>query len=276
MNTKQLMTRSVAFATALLLGAPLFAQPQTIIHWGGDHVSGSSNLNLLNAATADTGATRVWAPSIVTPTTNYSAPAGRIGPFSGTFQNTAAAASAFNALSVLNSGTADLINFRAGGSGDTNVKGLVYFVKSDFLNMSTSSIGLTGMTGTLNVNAQPSTTAEYRFAVLDSGNWYLSQTSTAVTGDFEISNFGTTNWGAWSVPSGPTPSPFAALPGSFTTAGEDLTNVQAVGFYFDSSRTGGQAQGSFASFQIIAIPEPGTLALLGIALGSLLLFRRKR
>ena len=30
-----------------------------------------------------------------------------------------------------------------------------------------------------------------------------------------------------------------------------------------------------STMQIVAIPEPGTLVLLGIALGSLLLFRRK-
>jgi hypothetical protein len=45
---------------------------------------------------------------------------------------------------------------------------------------------------------------------------------------------------------------------------------------FGGGNNSGSNIAAFDNFTVVAIPEPGTLALMGIALGSLLLFRRRR
>lgn len=55
-----------------------------------------------------------------------------------------------------------------------------------------------------------------------------------------------------------------------------LAATQTAEFRIYLANTDSQNMWHFNNFEVIAIPEPGTLVLVGIALGSLLLFRRRR
>jgi hypothetical protein len=60
---------------------------------------------------------------------------------------------------------------------------------------------------------------------------------------------------------------------------DDGTTVTGATFYtiiVDRQTIGDSFSGSLPAVQVTVIPEPGTLALVGIALGSLLLFRRRK
>jgi hypothetical protein len=64
--------------------------------------------------------------------------------------------------------------------------------------------------------------------------------------------------------------------GTWTTIGNATTNgISFDGLTLDLGRADSGTNVSISAIQIVAIPEPSTFALLGIALGSLLLFRRK-
>ena len=246
----------------------------TIVDWSGNYVGSGSSQNLNLGSSTDTSTTRTWEAAEITPGGTYEAPEGKTGPIFGAFEYTDNNGPRdFSLARIRRDDSNTPINFSAhGGVDSSNLKGLIYYTKSNFLNsMSSVPIGLTEMSGTLNVTDQ-SETAEYRFAVLNGTDWYLSSTTATDTGAFNIEDFGAINWGAWSMPEGST---FSATPSNYDVAGSTLTDVQAVGFYFDVSREG-QSRVEFESFQVVAIPEPGTLLLVGIALGSLLLFRRKR
>lgn len=59
----------------------------------------------------------------------------------------------------------------------------------------------------------------------------------------------------------------------------DFTKVTGIGIWFENERAGSSTSGlSFAVGEITfaAIPEPSTFALVGIALGTLLIFRRRK
>ena len=62
--------------------------------------------------------------------------------------------------------------------------------------------------------------------------------------------------------------------GVVATADTGVSNFSAISFQKGGS--GGQAGIQLDSIMVAAIPEPGTLVLVGIALGSLLVFRRKK
>jgi|GEM_PF-2438680 len=74
---------------------------------------------------------------------------------------------------------------------------------------------------------------------------------------------GSTNFGTVTFNIGGTSSGSYAL--------TDDVNFQAVGF-----GTPGSGDGLISDFQLVQVPEPGTLWLLGLGLSSLLWFRRKR
>lgn len=71
-----------------------------------------------------------------------------------------------------------------------------------------------------------------RMAVLNDGVWYLSQELRTGMTRFEILNASAAMWGAWEELKGAESLP--AVPVIFATSGSELTNIQAVGFYFSA------------------------------------------
>lgn len=72
---------------------------------------------------------------------------------------------------------------------------------------------------------------------------------------------------------------------SATIAGDSIianyvkfSGMSGASFTVDSINTEGKSDsaGLFTGMQVVAIPEPSTLALVGIALGAVMLFRRRR
>lgn len=110
---------------------------------------------------------------------------------------------------------------------------------------------------------------------LETNNWYALQTTielsanaTASLMSVELFDVGADGTGALGT----------------ALASVSATNVSLANGGFSGNLWagfgGGNNSGSnilaFDNFTVVAIPEPGTLALVGIALGSLLLFRRRR
>jgi hypothetical protein len=89
---------------------------------------------------------------------------------------------------------------------------------------------------------------------------------------------GTSVWNSGSVEVGP-----MRLPRTSVDHGYDLSNLslslsdnETAEFRLYTVHQGGSGQFLYvANMEAVVVPEPGTLALVGIALGSLLLFRRR-
>jgi hypothetical protein len=116
-----------------------------------------------------------------------------------------------------------------------------------------------------------------RAAINVGGTWYVSpeQTLTTTVDTYTI-DIQAANWSVLTV------NPGTAL--SIAATADTLAqlnasgDLQGVGVYVTTSTPGSGSgrQWRVDDLEITAIPEPGTLALVGIALGSLLLFRRKK
>lgn len=255
----------LAFATMGMVAA-VSADP--IIFWGGDYVSGTVNLNL--PASADDGNTRTWAYSDTTalsPSAGYTVPADRSGTFYGALQTVGTAdAIDFTAANIGNSAAGDFMRFTADGA---SMQGLIFFQRNDFLTGGSGSISVADLEGRLLLEENSPTDGTFRFAVLDGTDWYISQYETGSTVGGFTQSFSTVNWAAWD----PTGSTLPAVPETFETLSGDLTDVQAVGFYFNAER-GSQDRVGIREFEVI--PEPGTLGLLALGVLGLAAFRRTR
>ena len=129
-----------------------------------------------------------------------------------------------------------------------------------------------------------STNGQVRLAVEIGGNWYVgtdafSSTTATATAQMETQGqrateaFDTSaeNWADFSFTQGSSFDVFnSVLPRETALPSGDIT---AFGFYSYNPNDGGFEGTSIDSVQVI--PEPGTLALVAIALGCLLFFRRK-
>lgn len=70
---------------------------------------------------------------------------------------------------------------------------------------------------------------------------------------------------------------FAPVTYAFTTATSDIGLINGVGIAAERNNgTGDRVWSIVSSYEVIAIPEPGTIVLVGIALGSLVMFRRRK
>ncbi len=256
----------LALATVGLVTA-VSADP--IVFWGGDYVGGTVNLNL--PASTDDGNTRTWHYSdtvSLSPSTGYEAPAGRSEIFYGALQ-TVGTDSPIDliAANIGDSAAGDFIRLTAGGA---SMQGLIFFKKSDFLSGGSGNISASDLDVRLLLEENTPTDGTFRLALLDGSSWYISQYETGTTvGEF-TQPLNTVNWAAWDPTSGAIP----AVPATFDTEAGDLTDVQAIGFYFTAER-GGQDRVGIREFEVI--PEPATLGLLAMgALGLAALRRRMK
>ncbi len=274
---------ALAVGSVLLLTTNL-ASAAAIVHWGNStgYVTSSQNFNLPSAT--DNGSARTYqysATNPITPSSSYSTPADRTGPIYAALQNingTAAAAS-FGAASVADGDTAtDFLRIQGStpgaGNGDGNISGMFFFVKNNFLNnFNTGTLSLANVESfTSTISDYSGTSASFRLAVQNSGTWYLSATQATGAGTFSFSNVSSINYGIWD----PTGAPLNTSIGAFTNAATTLTDVQAFGLYFDVTRTDNAPRFRVEEFQVVAIPEPTTWALLAGGLTCMMFFRRRK
>lgn len=239
-----------------------------IVFWGGDYVSSTVNLSLPTPSTDDN--TRTWAYSDTTalsPSAGYAVPADRSGTFYGALQTVGSDNPVdFTAANVGASAAGDFLRFTAGGA---SMQGLIFFRKNDFLAGSSGSISVADLEARLLLDENSPTDGTFRFAVLDGTSWYISQYETGATVGGFTQSLNTVNWAAWDPTSGAIP----AVPATFETEAADLTDVQAIGFYFNAARTS-QDRVGIREFEVI--PEPGTLGLLALGVLGLMTWRRTR
>lgn len=274
---------------------PLTGSAQIVaVDWGGEMVTVSTDLNLGTATTVDDTRGYAQHSSTLSPTSGYTGT-----PFYGAIQNTVSTGAIdFASASVINA-TPDMFMVNSGfadGAGTTSsMRGLMYFKKADFANGldSTPSLALTNTTGALKFTIEQFQAnvsgRSVRFAILDSGNWYLSEaasTTNPTLGDppliFTLDNPASANWGLWSTSATPTielDGPPGS--GSFTIVGSTFGDIQAVGFFFDGAQSGTNPNTRLriSEFEAALIPEPSAAMLLllvggAVALGSLV--RRRR
>lgn len=275
-------------ASSLLL--PLSGLHAAVIgvDWGSSGtVTSDQQLNLPGFTDYDT--TRVWqqvGSTALTPASGYTGL-----PFYGIIQYS-------NGTSAGNLGSAIIMNRPAGvrdrfylqgvagGTGAKSLSGLVYVKKDDFMNglngaaplrfdeESTMSITISNFTA-----GAGSATRVVRLAVLNDGQWYVSNSYRSSTTTFTVTDLLTQKWALY-------PGDTAPLAGTsyneadYTVYGNELHNIEAVGVYFlNQNATATDARDfSFDQFQVsfaAPIPEPSTVALLGVAvLGAGLLKSR--
>ncbi|MCC5846457.1 MAG: PEP-CTERM sorting domain-containing protein [Verrucomicrobia bacterium] len=110
---------------------------------------------------------------------------------------------------------------------------------------------------------------------LETENWYALQASIALSADATASSMSVS---IFDVGADGT-DPLGAALASISASDVSLANGGFSGNLwagFGGGNNSGSNITAFDNFSVVAIPEPGTLVLLGIALGSLLLFRRRR
>jgi hypothetical protein len=267
----------LSYAVILLSASTLNAEGIAVVDWSGLYDTGSRSLAL--PSPTDNGGTRTYefsATNSIVPSSNYQPPSGKSNLFFGVLQNhqingtPANFGSAFVSPGDVNS----TIRIQ-GGSGDSSISGMIFFQKSGFLNgFESGSLALSELDASFNISDHAATSTTFRFSVQNGTNWYLSESAYTTNGNgtFSQEDLGSIQWGSWD----PTGAPINSAPTSFDTLGSSLTDVQSFGFYFNLERDTTTPRFRVDSYTVTAIPEPGTLALVGIALGSLLLLRRRK
>ncbi len=261
-----------ALATAALMGA---AQATTILNWGGDYVS--ANAQMVLGTPTDTGLKRTWAYSDTTaksPSSGYSGPT-----FYGALESESSAGPTdLTVKRVTQNAAGDRIDVNNDQSTATynRAAGLIFFKQADWLALTSGAVSFDATSSIdIRFTANNRNSGGSRAAVLNNGTWYLSSTEfTAYSGTLSIPNAAAENWGAWTA----TGAPLAAPPGSFTTPGSTFTQIQAVGYWFDVTRSGSTPRNAnVAVDQIIfnAIPEPGSVGLLALGAAAFMIRRRR-
>jgi hypothetical protein len=265
--------RSIAFLLLAMLAGSV-CRAETLVHWGGDYVTGSRNMVL--PATTTTGGTVTYPYSgttALTPSSGYSPPADRSGAFFGALENISNDGTPrnFAAARVTNSATDDILYVQGNSGVPGTVRGLFFFPKAGFLAGGSGAIGLGGVSGSLEIRTL-ATIGSFRFAVQNGSQWYVSESQRTATGLFELADLAGETWAAWD----PATTPIDPLPTTFSTSGGTLADIQAFGFTFSASRGDSAPSVSIEEFMVVAVPEPaaGLLAVMGIA--GLLATNRRR
>ncbi len=249
-----------------------FASTVTLVQWGEDNdiVNAFVSVNRNNVAL-----------NVVTPnnptTGNYYAGEANPSDRSAIFYNTVYNSTDGNSrLQIPNSITPNPLTFDGSNGSDTSAgrtfAGLTLWQQSDgFLTAGTYSwADIETITWNSNVNASTSR-GETRFVVRNgASDFYISNDlgvfdgeSAGVAGKGDVSG-----WFSY--------TPTTSILTIGTPATPTLDNITAIGYMFYKQDNFTSISHRTSEFSVTAIPEPGTLALVGIALGSLLLFRRRK
>jgi hypothetical protein len=133
------------------------------------------------------------------------------------------------------------------------------------------------------INGNNAGNQSFRFLVVSGGNYYVTDTSDS-SGSL---NFGVTNLAAetfWTYSNATDGSTILFDQAAESSVlGSTLSSITAVGFYsdkvdFDGTAITGNAGLAFdmTNFSAVAIPEPSTFVLVGVAFASLFAFRSRR
>jgi len=270
---RKISLAAIAFGLCLSVSSSFGA---TIVHWGDStgYVTATAEFAFSGSGTSG-NYWRSGAPQNVTPLTGYSTPSGRTSDIFAVFQQeTVTTDKTFVALNIADGGASpDFI--RMTGRDNSTLSGLIYFTKTGFLNgFHSGTLSLSGVEDikfTLAGNNAAQTTV-LRAAVLNGTEWFLSSVNSTsnAAGTVTFSDINSSTWSAWD----PSQFPLYAAPGLYGTSSSSLTDVQAFGLYFTTTRDS-QTRLNLSGYEVIAIPEPSAWILAAMGLTMLLVFRRR-
>ncbi len=254
MNQKQLIT------IAALASFALTAQAATIVNWGAS--GGDAGIVTANAnGTVST----TYTGSYINPangTSGYSTNvAGQTREYYGAISESG---SVFGIVNLASGDQIQMVKNFSNLGGTVN--SMIAWESPDFL---TSDRELESFTMEFETRGGNGSTAQY--LIETSAGWYLSDN---IFSQDDLSTIntavGSLTWSSFSE--------FGVTGGGTTPA--DTDNIVSVGAYFSSSIDAGGGNWTGAKleyFNVTAIPEPGTYALLGglLALGHVMVRRRR-
>ncbi len=277
MKARKVLALGVLAAIALLF-SPSKSEATLLIDWGKATATKNTNLDL--GSQANSGKTRTYS-NVKSPTSDYSDT-----PFRGMLEQTMSTTGPANfSIARINATNPDYLLIRGSREsetpGSTTIRGLIYFEQAHFLNGGDHATVSLADDSTIALNIRKfNGSGSIRMAVFDGTHWYLSETSFSSTGLVTLTNFSSESWAAWSASSQPLPE----LPTDFPIDTSSLTNIQAFGFYFESTQPDitKYAELEFLTFKVDAvvttIPEPSVAFLSGaavLATGGWMLRRRR-
>lgn len=258
-----------------------------VVNWGSPNYVTSGTADLVQTSTYTQGSvtqqTQVWGwnSSIpITPTINYSPVPGKSSNFYGASWLNASAASGlttahrnFSNAKIFSeevvSASTDVLRWSRGNTGASGITytggAFMAFLGADFLS-GAGEIRF-DLTSSLKVTTGTTTNARTYFAVLEEGQWYLSQNSSTAPGvsGFELSSTDLleSTWALWD-PTGGTNGRLQDAPSSgFTRLGSSFSDIEGFGLFvaFNTASTSGASlQWDLTSFQVNAVPEPSVAA----------------
>ncbi len=293
-NKKCRLMKRTLFCLAMVacLGFAQGADASAVVSWGGNYVTASTDLGGRGGDYTVAGA-GLWVYTGAASRSSPVAPGYTGSPFywgaylvRGTGDGSASVRN-FSNVDVME-GSPDTLRFlRANSGGVTSYTGAAFvsFLKSDFLNGHDTGSFTFGSLESLSVTTSYALLTGYRFAILSGGSWYLSEAAKTPLGSntpdtltLSGAALADSQWAAWS-PTGGANSRLGALPGSFGVDGSAFTDIQGFGVFMEINPAAiiGQTSGiQISSFQVVAVPEPGSLALAGGGILASWLVRRRR
>ncbi|CAA6679662.1 MULTISPECIES: PEP-CTERM sorting domain-containing protein [unclassified Lentimonas] len=272
------MKKLLSLFTLTALGAGA-AQADTVVEWGAP--SGATDI-VTATQELGTGAD----PDIDTPTTYSSGHVASPVVGADYYPNNTGKSPTFNwagsttgagNTQIFNPGNAanpDQIQFVTGNNDDPNFDGMI--VWENFVTAPTTD--LASFTTSIYRTGSGDLSGNLKFIFQDSAdNWFASSDDFVIATGFDTRTLnvtGSTEWLAFTPHvSGDATIGAVASPAS-------LSDVQAVGFYFDITKDGvaGKNAGvSLQHFGVSTVPEPGAFALIAgsLALGFVMVRRRK-
>lgn len=264
--------------TLMILPAALWAAPFELASFGGDYVTENQDTqaslqDIPGTPTASDSIRQIGGFNIAAhPSSGYTGP-----DFYAGAQAVKIGVNANNGLAeaeIINAGAADYLRlFAQTPSGVGAGSSLSYVFRMDVA--PTVYSDLTSFSGQSAGGVSGSLVSRFMLETSD-GDFYLSNTS--ISGGFggntwSISDLSTENWALFTPGSDVWQGNFESL--DFDTVLSNQT-VTSVGWF--ASRpvdSGTNSALTIREFEVIAIPEPSTLVLLGISLGTAFLFRRR-
>ncbi len=294
MNKHLPLRKLVAMAAALWMGSLSCAMAQTlVVNWGGKYLPDgvtSATLDYGSHTVVDTPLTgtsvrRNWlySPTVkLSPSPSQYIPApGRSGTFYGALQNIDSRGGyTYSRARVDANGASDTLYLWGSdpGAGQTSkITGLIYFTAEDFLGAESGQTFSLATTNSFSLQgSMAGDSRRLRFAVLNAGVWYISNTSFGSGTSWTLNNAANDLWAVWDPTGGELQNILNNSALDFSVSGESLLNIQAVGFAYELTRGTNSPRLSIDHFQVelMAIPE-GKTATLMLGAGAMLMAARQ-